>query len=266
MTGDSLTGNTVILTRPECRSAELANRLEELGAKVLAVPSIRFSPLEDSAPWQLALENRSRFSHVIFSSITAVDTFATLCSRAGITLDSWLPNCTVCAAGTATAAALEGYGFTEIMVSSGSTWSDFAPEFIEKEKPGPENRILLPGSEIARGELAAALRSCGAQVEELAIYRTCTEEPARARPLLEALERGELPQAITFASPSAVKGFLELCGEPGQRLLDKGSVKIISIGTTTSEELRARGLEVSAQAARPGTEYLIEALAGALAE
>ena len=126
--------------------------------------------------------------------------------------------------------------------------------------------MLLPGSDIARGELAATLRGWGAEVEEVAIYRTCTEEPARARPLLEALERGELPQAITFASPSAVKGFLELCGEPGQRLLDKGGVKIISIGATTSEELRARGLEVSAQAARPGTECLIEALAGALAE
>ena len=266
MTGDSLTGNTVILTRPECRSAELANRLEELGAKVLAVPSIRFSPLEDSAPWQLALENRDGFSHLIFSSITAVDTFASLCSRAGITLDSWLPNCTVCASGAATAAALEGYGFTEIMVSSGSTGSDFAPEFIEKEKPGPETRILLPGSEIARGELAAGLRRCGAQVEEVAIYRTCTEEPARAAPLLEALERGETPQAITFASPSAVKGFLDLCGEQGLGLLEDSSVKIISIGPTTSEDIRARGLEVSAQAARPTTESIIDALAGALGE
>ncbi len=266
MTGGALTGNTIVLTRPECRSAELASRLEELGAKVLAVPSIRFSPLEDSAPWQLALENRGSFSHVIFSSITAVDTFADLCSQAGSSLDSWLSECTVCASGAATAAALEDAGIAGVLVSSGSTGADFARELIEKEKPGPENRILLPGSEIARGELAAALRSCGAQIEELAIYRTCTEEPARAAPLLEALERGETPQAITFASPSAVKGFLDLCGEQGLGLLEDSNVRVISIGPTTSEDIRARGLEVSAQASRPTTEALIDALAGALGE
>ena len=266
MTGSSLHGATIILTRPECRGAELADRLKELGAKVLAVPSIRFSPIEDSASWQRALENRSHFSHIIFSSITAVETFLDLCSQEGARLDSWPPDCVICATGTSTAAALEQAGIAGVMVSSGTTGADFSREFIEKEKPGPETRILLPGSEIARGELATALRGCGAQVEEVAIYRTCTEEPARAAPLLEALERGETPQAITFASPSAVKGFLELCGEPGRGLLDSGGVKIISIGATTSEEIRARGLEVSAQAARPGTECIVEALAGALAE
>ena len=266
MTGSSLHGATIILTRPECRGAELANRLKELGAKVLAVPSIRFSPIEDSESWRRALESRGHFSHIIFSSITAVDTFLGLCSQAGARLDSWAPDCTICATGASTAAALERAGITGAMVSSGTTGADFAREFIEKEKPGPGTRILLPGSEIARGELAAALRDCGAEVEELAIYRTCTEEPARAEPLLEALERGEIPQAITFASPSAVKGFLELCGEPGRGLLDHGGVKIISIGATTSEEIRARGLEVSAQATRPGTECIVEALAGALAE
>ncbi|MEC8896078.1 MAG: uroporphyrinogen-III synthase, partial [Planctomycetota bacterium] len=168
--------------------------------------------------------------------------------------------------GAATAAALEEAGIAGVLVSSGSTGADFARELIEKEKPGPENRILLPGSEIARGELAAALRSCGARVEELAIYRTCTEEPARAAPLLEALERGETPQAITFASPSAVKGFLDLCGEQGLGLLEDSSVRVISIGPTTSEDIRARGLEVSAQASRPTTEALIDALAEALGE
>jgi len=264
MTGSSLHGKTIVLTRPECRGTVLKDRLEELGATVLAIPSIRFLPVEDTTPWQRALENRGRFSHIIFSSITAVETFLGLCSREDIQLDSWPPDCTFCATGTATAAALAEAGVRGAMVSSGSTGADFAREFIEKPEPGA--RILLPGSDIARGELAATLRGWGAEVEEVAIYRTCTEEPARARPLLEALERGELPQAITFASPSAVKGFLELCGEPGQRLLDKASVKIISIGVTTSEELRARGLEISAQAARPSTECLIEALAGALAE
>ena len=106
MTGSSLHGNTIVLTRPECRSTVLKDRLEELGATVLAIPSIRFLPVEDTTPWQRALENRSRFSHIIFSSITAVAPFLGLCSREGIRLDSWPPDCTFCATGTATAAAL----------------------------------------------------------------------------------------------------------------------------------------------------------------
>lgn len=264
MNRESLDGTTIVVTRPECRSAELKNRLEELGAKVLAVPSIRFSPIEDSAPWRQALENRSSFSHVIFSSRTAVDTFAALCSRAGITVNSWLRNCTVAAIGAATAAGLEEAGAGEVLVSSGSTGSEFARELIEKENPGPGDRILLPGSEIARGELASALLQSGAQVEAVAVYRTCAEEPARAAALLEALERGERPHAITFASPSAVNGFLELCGQQGRLLLEKTSVKVISIGPTTSEAVRDQGLEVSAQADGAATEAIVDALLEAL--
>lgn len=264
MSREFLDGTTIVVTRPECRAAALKTRLQELGAKVLAVPTIRFSPVADSDPWDRVLEDRNSFSHVIFSSRTAVDTFTALCTQAGMTPDSWLRNCSVAAIGASTAAGLDEAGLGPVLVSSGSTGAEFARELIEKENPRPGDRILLPGSEIARGELAAALRQSGAQVEEVAIYRTCMEEPARAAPLLESLDRGETPQGITFASPSALNGFLDLCGQKGRQMLEKTSVKIISIGPTTSEAIRAQSLEVSAQAARATTEAVVDALEEAL--
>ena len=46
--------------------------------------------------------------------------------------------------------------------------------------------------------------------------------------------------------------------------LESPSVKIVSLGPTTSAAVRSEGLEVSAQAASPGTESLVAAVREAL--
>ena len=124
--------------------------------------------------------------------------------------------------------------------------------------------MLLPGSNIARPELGAALKEAGARVTSVPIYQTLEEDPARAEELFEALDRDEQPDAVTFASPSALSGFLGICGARGRKLLESPSVKIVSLGPTTSAAVRSEGLEVSAQAASPGTESLVAAVREAL--
>ena len=265
MNKKALQDRTIVVTRPESRSAELSSRLEELGAKIFRVPSIRFSRPADAGPWKETIARRGDFTHVIFTSRVAADTFATLCSEAGFPAASWLSNCTVATIGSSTAERLKEAGIVPSLVAETSGGAGFARELIEKELLGEDSLVLLPGSNIARPELATALREAGARVTSVPIYQTLEEDPARAEGLFEALDRDEPPDAVTFASPSALSGFLGICGARGRKLLESPSVKIVSLGPTTSAAVRSEGLEVSAQAASPGTESLVEALREALA-
>ena len=266
MTGDPLYGRTIVVTRPECRAAELNSRLREAGAEVLAVPSIRFARVADRGPWNAVLAGKDSFTHIIFTSAVAVDTFVELCSEAGLTAASWLESRTTGAIGAATAASMESAGVTPELAGRGSSGAEFARKLTRKEGLGAGHRILLPGSDIARGELASALADAGARVEAVPIYQTIHEEAARAGPLFEALDRGELPDAVTFASPSALEGFLRICGKRGREVLESATVSIISLGSTTSEAIEREGLAPAAQARRPGAEALIDALREALAD
>lgn len=264
MNEEALQDRTIVVTRPESRSAELSSRLEEFGAKVFRVPSIRFSRPADTGPWEETIARKDDFSHVIFTSRIAADSFEALCSEAGFPAASWLSNCTVAAIGAATGERLKEAGIVPSLVAGTSSGAGFARELIEKELLGEDSLVLLPGSNIARPELGAALKEAGARVTSVPIYQTLEEDPARAEELFEALDRDEQPDAVTFASPSALSGFLGICGARGRKLLESPSVKIVSLGPTTSAAVRSEGLEVSAQAANPGTESLVAAVREAL--
>lgn len=264
MNEEVLQDRTIVVTRPESRSAELSSRLEEFGAKVFRVPSIRFSRPADTGPWEETIARKDDFSHVIFTSRIAADSFEALCSEAGFPAASWLSNCTVAAIGAATGERLKEAGIVPSLVAGTSSGAGFARELIEKELLGEDSLVLLPGSNIARPELGAALKEAGARVTTVPIYQTLEEDPARAEELFEALDRDEQPDAVTFASPSALSGFLGICGARGRKLLESPSVKIVSLGPTTSAAVRSEGLEVSAQAASPGTESLVAAVREAL--
>ena len=264
MNEEALQDRTIVVTRPESRSAELSSRLEEFGAKVFRVPSIRFSRPADTGPWEETIARKDDFSHVIFTSRIAADSFEALCSEAGFPAASWLSNCTVAAIGAATGERLKEAGIVPSLVAGTSSGAGFARELIEKELLGEDSLVLLPGSNIARPELGAALKEAGARVTSVPIYQTLEEDPARAEELFEALDRDEQPDAVTFASPSALSGFLGICGARGRKLLEAPSVKIVSLGPTTSAAVRSEGLEGSAQAASPGTESLVAAVREAL--
>ena len=177
MNKKALQDRTIVVTRPEARSAELSSRLEELGAKVFRVPSIRFSRPADAGPWKEAIARRDDFTHVIFTSRVAADTFEALCSEAGFPAASWLSNCTVAAIGSATGERLKEAGIVPSLVAGASAGAGFARELIEKELLGEDSRALLPGSNIARPELGAALREAGIRVTSVPIYETREEDP-----------------------------------------------------------------------------------------
>ena len=265
MTPHRLSGRTVVLTRPEEQSRTLSSRLHALGARILLVPAIRFAATEDLRAWEAALEKRSSFSHLVFTSQVAARYFADLSVAAGVPLEDWR-RCRVAAIGGRTAETLTTVGLPADFVALEGRGVDLATALIEKERVGPGCRVLLPRSAIARPEAADLLEAAGAAVDAVALYETLVEDESKALPLFEALDAGTRIDAVLFASPSAARSFLEMTGDRGRRLLSDTSVQLVSIGSTTSEALEKLGLRVDVEARAPDTEALVEAVLQAMEE
>jgi uroporphyrinogen III methyltransferase/synthase len=121
--------------------------------------------------------------------------------------------------------------------------------------------MLLARADIARRSLADGLRLRGADVDEVAAYRTVTQPVAPA--FIQRILLDERVDAITFTSSSTVRGLLEgltAAGyEPREALR---GVALAAIGPITAATLRDNGLEPTLIA----EEYTIPGLTAALVD
>jgi uroporphyrinogen III methyltransferase/synthase len=116
-------------------------------------------------------------------------------------------------------------------------------------------RCLLPQAAGAAPFLAGWLRGCGAVVDTVAMYRTVADEGARTA-LDDALLAGV--DAVTFASPSAVKAF-------GLFVPGATAGLVACIGETTALAAREAGMNVDVVAPRATAEALVSGLAARFA-
>ena len=239
----------IVVTRSPEQASALCDRLAQLGAEPVALPTIQFVPLPPG-PLDAALQRLERYEWLIFTSANAVRFFFERVEEVGL-VRPW-PR--VAAAGTATAAALAERGVAV----------DFVPDkFIgEAVALGLGNvagqRLLLPRAKIGRPKIATMLRWQGAEVDDVPLYDTVTATPDPEA--LAALSRGI--DAITFTSPSSVRNFLKILDDAGcNRSILDGAV-IACIGPITAAAARENGLAV---AIVPG-EYTIDALIQALTD
>ena len=70
-----LFGRTILITRPEHQSDDLAARLQNLGANVLRQPAIEIGPPTDWTPVDAAIERLSELDWLVFSSSNGVEYF-----------------------------------------------------------------------------------------------------------------------------------------------------------------------------------------------
>jgi uroporphyrinogen-III synthase len=120
--------------------------------------------------------------------------------------------------------------------------------------------MLLARADIARRALADGLRLRGADVDEVAAYRTVTQPVAPE--VIQRILVEEPVDAITFTSSSTVRGVIEGLTASGRdpRETLRG-VTLAAIGPITAATLREYGLEPALVA----EEYTIPGLVAALA-
>ena len=254
-----LFGRRVVVTRRSEQAGSFAQRLTELGADVLEVPTIKITQPKETDAIVDALLGLNAYDWLVFTSVNGVTAFFDIFFRRFQDLRD-IGGVRIAAVGPATAAKLR-----ELHLQVDLTPDEFVGKKIaaafEKFQTIENLKMCLLRAEVANPDLPKALEELGAIVDDIAIYKTVaeTKDPAGAGATL--LESGA--DWITFTSGSTVEHFHARFDLP--KLLKKfPQTKLASIGPETSKTIRSLGLEPALEAKAHTTEGLIAALLKAI--
>jgi uroporphyrinogen-III synthase len=248
----------VLLLRPEDRGADLASRLEAMGARVQRVPVIAFAPPSDPAAARRATADLGAYDLVIFTSPTGVDAADAFLRESGA--PGFPAGLRAAAIGPATARGLRDRGVEPSFVAADSRSEGLAECLLDVGLA--TRRVLLVRPEVARDVLPEALARSGARVDAVAFYRTVPAVGARRA--VEAIAAGGL-DAVVFTSPSTVL-FLLAAGEEAGLDAPRSLRRVgrVAIGPVTAQALAERGLEADAVADSPESASVADAVLRAL--
>jgi uroporphyrinogen III methyltransferase/synthase len=248
-----LFGRGVLVTRPRHQAGELLRRLESLGAIPYVLPTVEVRDPADWQPVDAALANLGCYQWLVFTSSNGVHALMRHLLQTGRDLRTLGP-VRLAAIGPGTAAALAEYHLV----------ADFVPPVFNSEALAAGlrervagARVLLAradrGRDVLRQELAAV-----ATVDQIAVYsqRDCSEADSA---VLEALRRGDISYAL-LTSSNIARSLDRLVDEPIRARLRSGAIRIVTISGVTSQEVRALGWPIAADAEEATVEGLLAAL------
>jgi uroporphyrinogen III methyltransferase / synthase len=239
-----LHGVRILNTRAAGQAMELTRLLEEQGATVVSWPVIAIEDPVDAQPLQQAILRLRAWDWIVFTSANAVRRFFVALDASAQDLRQLRAK--LCAIGPATSAELTRRHLKVDVVPQEYVAESLLAALPLKEMKGA--RVLIPRAASARDVVPEALRSIGAQVEIVEVYRTVL--PRSTEPFPEAV-----PHWITFTSASTVKNFLALAGKP--QLED---CLVASIGPVTTAALQAHGVQPTVEASPSTMEGLCDAI------
>lgn len=251
-----LQGRRIVVTRAREQAGGLVEKLRGLGAEPLECPAISIAPLEDFAELDAAIARLESYDWVVFTSVNGVEVLASRMKALGMAAAA-LCSRKLAAIGPATRSRLEELGCVVAFMPE----SYVAEAIVEQIGDVRGCRVLLPRADIARKALAEGLRQLGAQVDEVAAYRTVHGDAAAS--LAQQLALGAV-DALTFTSSSTVRYTIDGLVQAGLgeheavELLNGAAV--VCIGPITAATAKACGLNVTTVASTYTTDGLIEAL------
>jgi len=245
-----LSGKRIVVTRTRKQAGVLSQKLRELGADVIELPTIRIEPPTDLREFAELVQDAHVYDWIVFTSVNGVEAFFDLFFKLYDDARE-IGAAKIAAIGPATAQRVRDFRFHVDMEPE-----QFVAEAIVRQFQklgGVENlRILLARAEKARDVLPNSLSALGAIVDEGLAYRTVPE----TRDITGARERlsREGADLITFTSSSTVENFL------GLGLTWPTGMKIASIGPITSKTAREAGLKIDVEARRHDIDGLVSAI------
>ncbi|MEI6194448.1 MAG: uroporphyrinogen-III C-methyltransferase [Verrucomicrobiota bacterium] len=250
-----LFGQRIVVTRRTEQAGAFAQKLAELGADVLEVPTIKITtPIEKDAIVDCLLELNS-YDWLVFTSANGVTMFFDIFFRRFQDLRD-IGGARIAAVGPATAAKLRELHLQVDLTPEEFTGRKVAEAF--KKFQDIENvKMCLLRAEVANADLPDALAELGAIVDDIAIYKTVPETEDHGGACERLLEGGA--DWVTFTSSSTVEHFHARFDLP--KLMKKfPELKLASIGPETSKAIAALGLKPTLQAKEHTTDGLIAAL------
>ena len=284
MRDQPLAGLRIVVCRPLKQAAELAERLEAAGAEPVSAPVIAVAdPPDGGAVLRSALaglragdwlvvtspNGAARVGETLAGSVGAappdgvVETLPggvgeTLFDDPGETaaggLGEALPGgvadgVRVAAIGPGTARAAAEAGLPVDLVPERSVAEGLVKAFGAPSVDGGSGRVVLARAEVARPALPDGLRAAGWEVDDVATYRTVTQE-------LTAEQRRQVAAAdgVVFTSSSTVDRLVDAVGT------DAVPPLVVSIGPATSATAASYDLTVTVEASDHTIEGAVEAL------
>lgn len=237
-----LFGKRILVTRARAQASKLSKALQDLGADVIECPTIKIvAPSDNYTAADVAIKNLRDYYWTVFTSANGVEEFFKRLRIHG--LDARSLN-RVAAIGSATAQRLLSFGIIADVVPKDFVAESLAEslrEFVAGKK------VLLARAEVARDVLPDALKSFGAQVEVVPVYKTVNEPSAQID--FDAID------LVTFTSSSTVKNFI---AAHGVDCLKK--IPTAAIGTITSQTLEGFDVTPAVVAEVFTIEGLVEAI------
>ena len=246
-----LFGKTILLCRPENQMEPARSQLEELGAEVLCQPAIEIKKLGDDETSLIdnAIEDIQKFDWIVFASANGVRALLNRIFAVGKDLRCFGAS-KLGAVGQRTVDALREQGLIcDLMPHK------FDAETLLDEMEGQEitgKRVLLIRANRGRDVLKKGLSKAGAEVSEVAAYRS-EDVTAPSEETVTAMAEGAID--FTFLSSSAIANSVnKMFGESLQ------STNLVTISEITSKAVNELGLQVEIESDEASLSGMIAAV------
>ncbi len=248
-----LFGRRIGITRPTAQAGPVIERVLQLGAEPILLPTIEILPPRDWTPVDRAIRRLPDFDWLVFTSVNGVDSFLSRLWESGSDARSFA-RVKIATIGPATADALRRFGLRADLIPPEfrveSLASELAPQVLGKQ-------VLWPRADRGRAVMPVELSRAGATVEEVVAYRN-VDVAALPPAELERLERGELDW-IGLGSPSIAEALAKLCTPAALTQLGR-KTRLASISPVTTARARELGLAIAAEATQYTWDGIIDAV------
>jgi uroporphyrinogen-III synthase len=205
----SLSGLTVLVTRPQGLGEDLVQAIESRGGRAVLLPAIAIQPVQPDTSELADLATLPAGGLAIFASRNAVAWGARYLPQ---------PRPRVAAIGPSTASALAELGMTPDIRPAGYTSEDLLaqPEFADLAGV----RVFIIRGADGREALSAGLKARGARVRYLDVYRRVPPplDPQRRQKILAHWAAGGI-QIYTATSGDIFRNLFAILGQEGEPLL-----------------------------------------------
>lgn len=245
----------IIVTRTREQASVLSEKLKELGAEVMEIPTIKVISQKVDEQLKRAFSS-GEYDWIFFTSQNGVGEFAAFLKRAG--KDSRIfGRAKICAIGPETAKSLRNIGIMPDYIPSQFVAEAIVKHFKNRRsQSGRSHRTLILRAKKARDILPEGLKQIGFEVKIIDLYDVTVPKES-VLSLRQALNRQA--DFVTFTSSSTVENFIKLLGKDYRHKLH--GVKFASIGPITTSALKKFGLEADIEARIYTTDGLVEAIA-----
>lgn len=255
-TSTALQGKKIVLTRSKKQNRELRQKIESQGGEVLELPLIHVSPFHHKEVLEDVFAELGSYEWFVFTSVNGVKYFFELFFDHFKDVRS-IGGARIACVGTSTALQIRKIHLQVDYIPQKATAENLAKGLLKLETLDNLKILVITGNLNSDALVKILTESGNAIVDTLQVYETKATDLKNNVTAKSFRESGA--DAIVFASSSAVDSFVKQAGFLKLEAKAKRPMSC-SIGPSTSETMKKRGMPVDMEAAEASIEGILEVL------